>query len=328
MPNFEKINLSKEMFSEAKEKGLTLTELLSKNEKFQKGTKLSALGQQLATRNLSLAGAHAALVDDFFKTEDNRILFVETINEMVRTGMDEELKSFATLTDITATRTGIAGTLYQSAAVDIENSTAGASRVSEGAEFPAVTIKFKDKAIKLFKTGYKINATYESIRRMKINVFGVAMKVIGRNITRQKVANAIDVLINGDGNGNPIKTINAITSGTLTYADTINLAEEFVYFEPSMLISGKDMRIAYLNLPEYKDKNGPSMMEAPKKCNAIPIKRIIAMDAKACLEEIYEKGGSLVEYDKIITKQVESAVVSEVSGFGKIFPEAAVMLNV
>ncbi|TAL31580.1 MAG: hypothetical protein EPN93_17445 [Spirochaetes bacterium] len=329
--NFERIPLSKEMFVEAKEKRLTLSEVLRAHEKFDREAEskgFSPLVQQLAARGLALSGTHAALVDDFFKTEDNKLLFAETINEAVRIGMMEELKSFVNLNELVATKTGIGGTIYQGAEVDLDNSAASSRRVGERGEFPSVVIKFKDKAIKLVKNGYRIEATYEAIRRIKINVFAVTMKVLGRNIARDKVAIAADVLINGDGNSNPIGSINAAVSGTLAYKDVVNLQEEFEYFEPSLMIAPKAMRVAYLNLAEYKDKNGPSMPEPPKKCAAVPASKIIALDAKAALEEVFEQGGSMVEYDKIIAKQIQEAVVSEVSGYAKLFPEASKMLNV
>jgi expansin (peptidoglycan-binding protein) len=317
------------MFEEAKEKGVTLTQLLSKHEKFSvaDSEKFSALSQQLASRNLKLSGAHAALVSDFFQTDDNKVLFVETINEAVRTGLDSELKSFANISDIVATRTGIKGGVYEGAEVDMDNSKSSASRVSEGGSFPKVKINFKDKAIKLSKIGYQIDATYETIRRMRVNTFLVTMMQIGRNIARDKVSLAINTLINGDGNSNPIVSVNAATSGVLTYADVVNLLEEFRYFDPTLMIAPKEMRVKYLNLAEYKDKNGPTMPEPPKKSDAVPAGKIIALDGKAALEEVYELGGSLVDYDKIIEKQIETAVVSEVTGFSKLFTEAAVMLN-
>lgn len=325
---FEQIPLSKEMFQEAKEKGVTLSDLMKKNEKFKKEAKLSPLQQQLAARSLQLSGAHAALVEDFYRTEDNRILFVETINEMVRLGMDEQLKSFVKLSDITATSTGILGGVYESAEVDVDNSTASAKRVAEGAGFPKVKIKFKDKAIKIAKHGYQIEASYETIRRMKINVFAVTMKMIGRNIAQDKISDAIDVLINGDGNNNPIATVNAAVGGTLAYIDVVNLEEAFEYFEPSLMLSSKDMRVKYRTLAEYKDKNGPAMAEPPLKAPAMPAGKIIALDSKAALEEVYEKGGSLVEYDKVIDKQLQNAVISEVSGWSILFRDAAKMLIV
>ena len=325
---FEKISVGKDMFSEAREKGTTLTGLLRASEKFNKESKLSPLEQQLAARSLQLSGAHAALVSDFYKTEDNRILFVETLNEMVRIGISEQLKSFAKLSDISATSTGIKGSLYQSAAVDLDSSKATSKRVAESAEFPVVKIAFKDKAVSLYKHGYKIESTYEAIRRMKINVFAVTMKVLGINIGQDKIAHAIDVLINGDGNSNPIKTINAGTVGTLKYEDIVNLEEDFEFFEPTLMLSSRNMRAKYRTLTEYKDKNGPAMPEPPLKIKSMPEGKIIALDNKASLEEVYEIGGSLVEYDKIIDKQIENAVVSEVSGWSILFSDAARMLIV
>ncbi len=329
---FERISLSKEMFQEATEAGLTFSEILEreakKKGKFVDDGTLTALQQQLAARDLQLSGAHASLVEDFFKTEDNRLLFVETINQFVRVGMKEELKTFVSLKELVATRTGIAGIDYRGSEVDFENSTGTARRVGEKGRFPKVVIQLKDKAIVLYKIGYEIEATYENIRRMKMNVFGVTMKVIGRNITQDKVAIAVDTIINGDGNSNPVGAINAATSGTLAYSDVVDLEEEFQYYEPNLMISPKAMRVAYRNLSEYKDKNGPDMPAPPKKCSAMPADKILALDTRASLGEVYEKGGSLVEYDKIINKQIHEAVVSEVSGFEKLFVHASKMLNV
>jgi len=331
----EKVALSREMFDEAHETGRSFKEILEREAKKQgkfsedlaaKG--MDAFAQQLAARDLRISGAHASLVEDFFKTDDSKLLFVETINEFVRIGMQEQLESFASLQDIVATRTGIVGSVYQGAEVDLDTSKATALRVGERGSFPKVTINFKDKTITLYKIGYQIEGTYEAIRRMRTNVFGTAMKVIGRNLTQSKLAVAIDVLINGDGNGNPIQSINAITPGTLSYADIVLLEESFEDFAPNVLISDTNMRVAYRNLPEYKDSNGPSMMDAPKKCKAVPSGCIIALDNRAALEEVYEKGASLVEYDKIITMQIENAVISEVSGFAKLFNNASKMLVV
>lgn len=331
----ERISLSREMFDEARETGISFKEILEREAKKQgkfsedlaaKG--MDAFAQQLAAYDLKLSGAHASLVEDFFKTNDSRLLFVETINEFVRLGMQEQLESFASLQDIVATRTGIVGSVYQGAEVDLDTSNATAFRVGERGSFPKVTINFKDKAITLYKIGYQIEGTYEAIRRMRTNVFGTAMKVIGRNLAQSKIAVAIDVLINGDGNGNPIQSINAQESGVLTYSDIVNLEESFEDFAPNILISDTSMRVAYRNLPEYKDANGPTMMDAPKKCKVVPSGCIIALDNRAALEEVYEKGASLVEYDKIITQQIENAVVSEVCGFAKLFTNASKMLVV
>ena len=179
-----------------------------------------------------------------------------------------------------------------------------------------------------FKRHGKIEASYETIRRMKVNVFGVTMKVLGRNIAKEEVNQAVDVLINGDGNSNPISSINVATSGKLTYADIVNLLEEFEYFNPTMMIAPKAMRVAYRNLDEYKDKNGPDMPQPPKRCDGMSANKIIALDPTACLERVNENGGSLVEYDKIIDRQIEMAVVSEVMGWNKLFTDAAKMLKI
>jgi hypothetical protein len=330
----EKVALSKEMYAEAKNTGLSFAEILAK--RAEKENKISEaltsqgvtpFQQQLLARDLKISGESASFVEDFYRTEDHKILFPEVINQMVQEGIREELPNFAGMKDLVATRTGIDASVYQAAAVDLDNSNAKASRVGEGGDFPVVKIYFKDKTIKLHKVGYKIEASYEALRRMKLNVFAVTMRVLGRNIAKAKVGLIVDILINGDGNSNAISSLDS--AGTsLAYADVVNLEEAFDYFTPTLMISDKTQRVAYRTLTEYKDKNGPAMPEPPKRCSAMPEKKIIALDSKAAIEEVFEKGGSMVEYDKVIDRQLQEAVVSEVVGYAKLFNEAAKMLNI
>ncbi|HSA15836.1 MAG TPA: phage major capsid protein, partial [Spirochaetota bacterium] len=287
----QRIALGREMYDEAKSRGLSFTQVLL--EKAKKEGKFSdeaakqglenVVLQQLAARDLRLSGANVSLVDDFYRTEDNKVLFPEYINTVVRIGMMEDLPLFAGLADIKATSTGIQGISYPGAEVDLDTSTGKAKRVAEGMEFPVVLIKFKNKEIKLRKIGYKIQVSYEADRRMPLNVFNVTMKVIGRNITREKINGAVDVLINGDGNTNPIGSINSNTSGTLAYRDIIKLKYAFRDFQPTGMIAPSLMAEAYENLDEYKSKTGPTMSAPPKVCDGVPANKIIALDKGAAL---------------------------------------------
>ncbi|MBN2435588.1 MAG: hypothetical protein JXK07_10025 [Spirochaetes bacterium] len=329
--HIDKIDLSRSMYDDAKAAGVTFSEHLQQYA--QKKEKLSAealtngldaFAQQLAVRGLRLSGSQAALVEDFYRTNDNKVLFPEVINKAVRAGMDDN-SLLAGTKDLIATRTGIDGSVYQSAAVDIANSTAKLARVAESAEFPVVTIKFKDKPIKLHKTGYQIQQSYETARRMSINYFITVMKQLGRNIETEKVALLVNTLINGDGNSNPISNV-ASENTVLKYRDVIQLKYAAKKFSLSFMISDETQAIEYECLPEFTSKNGPNMPPAPKVAPAVPAKKIIALDQKAAIEEIFEKGGSLIEYDKVIEKQLENAVISEVVGYSIMFRDASKML--
>lgn len=329
----EKIKLSASMYEDAKAQGKSFSDVLQeqavKENKFSvdaadKG--IDVLGQQLAARDLKISGAQASFVEDFFKTNDSKILFPEVISRAVKTGLDDRTDLIPSAKELVATRTGIDSNVYSSAAIDFEESKATSKRVAEGKEFPKVKISFKEKAIYLHKKGYEIDMTYEAARRLKMNYFAAVMKQLGRNINREKVALIVETLINGDGNGNPISQVSSQNT-SLAYKDIIALKYAAKKFNLAFMLSNEELAMAYECLPEYTSKNGPKMPAPPKVADSVPAKNIIALDGKAAIEEVYEKGASIVEYDKVINKQFETAVISEVVGYAIMFRDAAKMLK-
>ena len=59
----------------------------------------------------------------------------------------------------------------------------------------------------------------------------------------------------------------------------------------------------------------------------LPAGKIIGLDKNFALEMV-TGGGVLVEYDKLIDRQLERAAITSISGFGKICADAAKVLNV
>jgi len=329
----ERVNLSKAMYEEAKEKGTSFTDVLErqarKENKFSADAEaagLDIIGQQLAARDLRISGAQASFVEDFYRTTDSSVLFPAVIAKAVRAGLDDKSELRATTKELVGTRTGIDSGVYQSAEVDVENSTATSKRVAEGKEFPKVKIQFKDKSLKLHKNGYELEMTYEVARRMKINLFNTVMKQLGRNINRDKVRLIVQTLINGDGNDNPITGISSVNAD-LAYSDVVDLKYAAKDFDPSIMLANETLAKAYECLDEYTSKTGPTMPAPPKVCDVVPDKKMLVVDNKISIEEVYEKGGSLVEHDKIIDKQFEKAVVSEVVGYAILYRDASRMLT-
>jgi len=62
------------------------------------------------------------------------------------------------------------------------------------------------------------------------------------------------------------------------------------------------------------------------RSSAVPSGTIIGLDKHYALELI--RGTDvLVEYDKLIDRQLERAAITSISGFAKIFPEASKILR-
>ncbi len=56
--------------------------------------------------------------------------------------------------------------------------------------------------MKLHKRGRMLVASYEAVRYQKLDLFSVTLRQIGAHISRMHLEDAIEVLMNGDGNDN------------------------------------------------------------------------------------------------------------------------------
>ena len=181
-------------------------------------------------------------------------------------------------------------------------------------------------------------APYEALKYQRLDLFTVTLKQIGAYIARQQFQDAVDVLVNGDGNDNAAAIVSAKTSGTLGYMDLIGLVNTLDPYALNTLIASPDMMMAMLNLEEFKNPQtginfqGTGKLNRPMGANFIKSKsvddgHIIALD-KDCALEMVVAADVLVDYDKLIDRQLERAAVTSTSGFAKIFPDASAVLKV
>ena len=209
------IKLDKGMYQEA---GRTFTQVLERQDPSEqyKGTPmegLDAFQRQLKRFDIKVKGAGSDVVDKFFATSQSAVLFPEYIARAVKTGMEAE----NVLPQITATETVISGMDYRSITSEGGQDEHKLRRVDEGAAIPQTTVKTRDTLVKLNKRGRMLVASYEAIRFQKLDLFSVTLRQIGAQIGRMHLEDAIDVIVNGDGNDNAAAVTAAATSGTLTY---------------------------------------------------------------------------------------------------------------
>ena len=105
------------------------------------------------------------------------------------------------------------------------------SRVAEGADIPTGTITIGGMAISLYKRGRAIKFSYEAAREMAIPLFITQMQAIRDDIVWQNQNAAVDVLVNGDGNGNEATKIADFSgSGGITAHNLMSALIDY-YFE-------------------------------------------------------------------------------------------------
>lgn len=336
MELYKTINIDKSMYNR---RGKTFSQVLeeldpSTNYKNTSLEKLDAFGRQLKRFDIRVSGAQSDMVEKFFQTSSSAALFPEYVSRAIKLGMEYA----DALPDITATVTKIDGMDYRSIVSDPDDDTKSLKVVSEGAFLPQTTIKTQENLVKLLKRGRMLVSTYEALRFQRLDLFTVTLKQIGAYIARTQLADAVNVLVNGDGNSNGAKVINASASGTLKYTDLVRLWTELTPYELNTLLVPTALMEKILAMPEMQDSqatldfHGTGRMITPMGAKLIHVPtldsdKIVGID-KTCALEMVQAGDVLVDYDKLIDRQLERAAVSVISGFAKLFNDASVVLKV
>ena len=329
MAYYENIKLEKSMYGTA---GKTFTEVLEKldNSENYKGTALEGLDayqRQLKRFDIKVGGASSDTVDKFFATSESAALFPEYISRAVRQGMESVNK----LPDIVATVTKIDSMDYRTISAQADKDAKSLKPVMEGAEIPQTVIKTNDHLVKLHKRGRMLVSSYEALRFQKLDLFTVTLRQIGAYIATAQMNDAVDVLLKGDGNIPGVEC--ATVTGELTYSDFVKLWADLSPYGLNTIIAGTQAMQKILNINEFKDAQaglnfqGTGKLCTPLGANLIHIPsmqsdKIIGID-KNCALEMVQAGDIVTEYDKIIDRQLERAVISSISGFARIYGDAA-----
>jgi len=265
------------------------------------------------------------------------VLFPEFINRNVRIGIAGLSKRDVVLDDLIATTTPIDSGVYETVQAQFTAKKIDFKKIAEGAPFPTVTMSTGKQSIRLAKTGVAVDATYEVLRRMKLPLLSIHMQLIGKRLAKKMVAYAVYIIVNGDGNSNPAE----VESAALEYDNLLGWMLDMDQWEPTVWFAKKALLKEILVLSEFKDtrlfdtaKTGA--LATPfgfdlKKFNwdetTLGNNRLFQVDKSAALELVKEAGAELIETDKVIDKQFEKTVVSQVVGFAKVFTEAGMIFQ-
>lgn len=326
---YDQIRLEKGMYHVA---GKSFTEVLesldpSQNYESTELKGLDAYQRQLKRFGIKVAGAGSDAVEKFFQTADSSALFPEYISRAVAQGINEA----SSLNEIIATKTMINGLDYRSITIPNDEETQALKTVAEGAEIPSTTIKKQEKLVKLVKRGRLLEASYEAIRFQKLDLFTIALRQIGAYIAKTQFADAVNVLLNGDGNDNPAAAVTLTEGGQFSYADLVKLWNELGDFKLNTIVADAESAAKILNLTESKDSNAGMNFHATGKMVTPLGATLVKSDAltgtllgldKNCALEMVCAGDVMVEYDKLIDRQLERAAITSIAGFSKIFTDA------
>ncbi|MFZ2949458.1 MAG: hypothetical protein WA003_08225 [Desulfuromonadaceae bacterium] len=324
------VKLAKEMYQQARKQGITFSELLA-IEAPSSHEGLDAFEFALMDRDINLK---KDTVEKFYRTSEDSVLFPEFINRNVRIGIAGLGRFDLTLEELIATTTTIDSGVYESVNAQFDAKKIDFKRVTEGAPFPTVAITIDKNTIKLAKLGIALDVSYEVLRRMKLPLLAIHMQLIGQRLAKRNVAYAMYNIINGDGNNNAAPATNA---AAISYDALLEFFLDMETWEATVWTAKTALLKTMLKLNEFKDpllfdtaksgKIAPAFGNDLKRFNwtetTLGDKNLVAVAKNAALELVKESGAELIETDKVIDKQLEKTVISNVLGFSRIFTDAA-----
>lgn len=373
----------------------TISRVLEEVSPTEKGDKLDAyerLLQQAGIRTKSdpVAGYFASKADVFTESKASRALFVEFFARNWRkvsfgqmstqeravllsddgvagswerpyayaatARQDKQVAPAIPLSELVAMTTPIDADTYKAYYLAYDETQLRRFRVGESATIPLAKITGADRNINLKKYGRAIEASYESLRRIRVDKLARFIQVMSVQSEIDKVAAVIDVLVNGDGNANTTPAnhnLTALDSGTSAGTMSITgwLAYKMKFVNPYMITTalmqeGIALKLALLdmgsaNVPLIAIPAGPGGLGTGLRpinrtsdnvgfgwTSDAPANKIVGFDNRMAIERVTEIGAEISEMERFVLEQTQMVTMSEVEGYAVMDPNATKILTV
>ncbi len=250
---------------------------------------------------------------------------------------DDVASELVSLDDLVDTTTGVDGDGYRSAQItEPDYDTYTLSRTAEASDMPLYTITASDRQVNVFKRGGRVATSYEVLRRLKLPLLQLTFDTIAEGERRARVKEALEVAVNGDGNGNGY-----VLSDTTPADWSIQAIDEF---RLRLAVKGRGIRLYVGDLAEVlrvlalrypvanqnltpdqlamygadmRAPDGRRMRVAPEGSILDGSKMLLAI-ARG-LERVIENGSQIQETQKFIRNQTQEWTMSINEGFAKPF---------
>lgn len=272
---------------------------------------LDAFERQLKRYNIRVNGEECDCVEKFFNSTESAVLFPEYVKRCITKGFDGTV-----LNSITAVRTVCESGQYLGCIMD---DTAKYTSTAQSTVLPAATVKEGTTAVVLEKFGRLINASYEAVRKQRLDVFGVMLRSVGVKLAVAVVKKAVAVLAADAGQ---------INVSSLTYANLAELYGLFDCFDMTAVVVNPKTASKIAAMEQMRDTKvtADGKMILPfgselVKTSAVDENTVLGIDRNFALEFI-TSSGLILETDKLIDRQLDQITVSITCGFRKITPMA------
>ena len=359
----EKINVKAEDIDAAAAEGVSLSAYLNNKysnivEKFDgelDAFDIALLSKGIIVKDNLEFGIQSSEMMKFFTTNENRALFPEFIIRQLRqiSGMP------SIINDLVANTRVIEGDSAKQIILDLSNTPAGKEnkqslkkrRIAEGANIPVAELKLGEIAIKIYKYGIGVKATYEVLRRTTIDMFRKQMELVSLQASYDEVGAVIDIILNGDGNTKKAEVYKATTLNTAAQADKLDeislikflvkqapfnfdtlIVDEEVYTQICTILMDKNMTNAInpkvtFDFPQGLLSNLRVIYSEDLPKTSEGHHQVIGLAKKYAIEKVVEAGSVINEVSKAVENQTQLAVMTENAGFSKIDARASAILD-
>lgn len=258
------------------------------------------------------------------------------------------------LSELVAMTTPIDSDAYRATYLTYSATNLRQYRVGEGAEIPIANLASADQSVRLYKFGRGLRATYEELRRIRVDKLATYIMWLSIQAEIDKVAAAIDVIVNGDGNNNAATSYNLTTldSGTTASNPTLKAwqALKMKFNQPYTMTTAvmQDTIALQIALLNSGSANIPLVMAGAQGglgtaltpinqfsdgvrygwTSDAPANKIVAIDRGRCLEHVVETGSEIAEQERYVTNQTQVMVMSQVEGFAILDANASKVMAV
>lgn len=213
----------------------------------------------------------------------------------------------------------------------------------EAATIEEGTITYESKTVKIRKRARGIGITYEAIMFNTISLVEVWFADLGRMLGAQLNRDAVNTIVDGDqDDGSEAAAVVGVadTGDGVTWYDIIRVAIHMGLLgrNTSQVIGGEAAALGWLNLPEVKNLvlGSPLMQTMVKSAvnlprdlyisSAVGASKVVFNDPTASLVQLTAQA-LMVEFEKIVSKQLEKSYASIMTGFAKLNRNASVILD-
>ncbi|HEX8708031.1 MAG TPA: hypothetical protein VF723_07310 [Pyrinomonadaceae bacterium] len=261
------------------------------------------------------------------------------------------------LDSLLARRTQIDGQDYRSIYIvdDLGTDAYRLKRVMEGTRIPATTLVTGEHVLQIHKFGRILRATYEQLRRQRIDRIAFIISRMAMQAEVDKVAIVLDTVLNGDGNANTSSTVVTQTAldpgssaGTLTLRAWLSWKMSFTNAYRLDVVLAQSPSLMQLLLLPVNTVNGTPLVMLPQgglgsmrnmgnrfdepigygELADAPALKLVGWDSNQTVEEVSEIGGNVSEVDRFIEDQTQAMSMTEVVGYGIVDANGSKTLNI